>query len=139
MAFKINIDRFGFAEKPNPDKTCRDYTIGYLTKFINDEAEERISADNALQDAFQESLSVETETRINEDSHILSKLQAETDEIWAHINSIQENVYTKSEVDSTTGYLEAESGDIKNSICDIETALDSIIAIQNTLIGGGTV
>jgi len=131
MAFKINIDRFGFAEKPNPDKTCRDYTIGYIKKFINAESEERISADNTL----QENLNVETETRINEDNSILSKLQDETDEIWAHINSIRENVYTRSEVDSTTGYLNDEIGDIENSIGDIETALDNIIAIQNTLMG----
>lgn len=131
MAFKINIDRFGFAEKPNPDKTCRDYTIGYLNKFINNEAEERISADNTL----QSNLNTEAETRINEDNSILSKLQEETDEIRTHINSVSENVYTKSEVDGITGYIESDIGNIENSIGNIETALDSIIAIQNRLMG----
>ena len=93
------------------------FSIGAINKFINNEAEERISADNTL----QSNLNTEAEIRINEDNNILSKLKEETDEIWTHINSVSENVYTKSEIDGITGY--------------IKTALDSIIAIQNRLMG----
>ena len=45
----------------------------------------------------------------------------------------QSDVYTKTETDN------AISAAIADSVGDIDTALDGIIALQNSLIGGGTV
>ena len=44
---------------------------------------------------------------------------------------------SKSELEQVDNYATEHINDIEASIGDIETALDSIISIQNSLIGGG--
>ena len=40
MGFKINVDRFGFAKEPKPEKNSRDYAATYAEKLIEDKFKE---------------------------------------------------------------------------------------------------
>ena len=194
MSFTINIDKFNFAEKPNPQKVSRDYAAEYA-KFLTENAEKRLEtkkADKAstlagygISDAYTKS---ETDNKIaslidsapdtlntlNELADALGKdanfAVTVTEQIGKKIDKI-DGFYLSSSAtihNTITGkdnpcimFAESDSddsitipvrtSDLENdckfiseqqfniTIGEIETALDSIIAIQNELIGGGTV
>ena len=48
MGFKINVDRFGFAKKPEPEKVSRDYAAEYAKSLVDNEAKKRLEEDSAL-------------------------------------------------------------------------------------------
>ena len=67
-------------------------------------------------------------------------------DLYPRVLSLEGNKADKSEVDSITGNIQASVDTVydmslanEQKIGDIETALDNIINIQNSLIGGGSV
>lgn len=74
MGFKINVDRFGFAKKPEPDKVSRDYAAEYAKSLVEKEANIRNTRDIELHNE----IIAEGDARRTKDEELEEKINQET-------------------------------------------------------------
>lgn len=74
MGFKINVDRFGFAKKPEPEKVSRDYAAEYAKSLFEKEAKVRNERDIELHNE----IIAEGNARRTKDAELEEKINQET-------------------------------------------------------------
>ena len=74
MGFKINVDRFGFAKKPEPEKVSRDYAAEYAKSLVEKEAKVRNERDIELDNE----ITAEGDARRTKDEELEEKINQET-------------------------------------------------------------
>lgn len=94
MGFKINVDRFGFAKEPKPEKNSRDYAAELAKSLIDKEEAERI----------------------NEDAVLLGKITAEESARATAIEQLQEETDRKLTAESDA--READKAELRTEIDD---------------------
>lgn len=111
MSYEINVDKYGFAEKQNPEKVSRDYAAEYVRKLVGDESVERQTGDNQLRialeaeeearqtadDEITRSITEETSARSTGDEMIRENLESETLARRAADNTLQANIDKEAE------------------------------------------
>lgn len=129
MGFKINVDRFGFAKKPEPDKVSRDYAAEYAKSLVEKEAKVRNERDIELDNEItaegdaRRTKDEELEEKINQETSLRNAKDAElkkyTEDCVAAEAALRrlgldalvkrlDNVYTKDEVDGKIGSIDVD-------------------------------
>lgn len=80
MGFKINVDRFGFAKKPEPDKVSKDYAAQLAEAIIDKRLSEFDPYSKAETNNLLNALRNETDTALAETEERIANALAETEE-----------------------------------------------------------
>ncbi len=120
MGFKINVDRFGFAKQPKPEKVSRDYAAEYAKSLFEKEVADRMNEDAVLLGK----ITAEESARVA----AIEQLQEETDlKLTAEVNERNTAIS-----DAVTGEVVARNEAISNAISEEATAR----AKEDAVIGG---
>lgn len=106
MGFKINVDRFGFAKKPEPEKVSRDYAAEYAKSLVEKEANIRNTRDIELHNEIiaernartelktyvEDYTATETSERIRADGNLQRSIITERDQRREKDNEIEEKI-----------------------------------------------
>lgn len=87
MGYKINVDRYGFAKKPEPEKVSRDYAAEYAKSLVEKEANIRNTRDIELHNE----IIAEGNARRTDKAELQSEIASEKTERENAINQEIEN------------------------------------------------
>ena len=143
MSFTINVDKYGFAEKPNPEKVSRDYAAEAVKKeeearqaadstlesLIESEAGARQAADSALQSdintrATAAQLQSEAAARQESDNQLEAEIAAVKSSLYAETGSRSQNDAALQ----TNIYHEAEARQAADN--SLQEQIDAIPAVE---------
>jgi hypothetical protein len=121
MGFKINVDRFGFAKKPEPEKVSRDYAAEYAKSLIDKEAINRINEDavllgkitaeestrataiEQLQGETDRKLTAESDARAQDKAELTERIDAESSSREADKTELEEKIDQKADMATRSG------------------------------------
>jgi hypothetical protein len=118
MGFKINVDRFGFAKEPKPEKNSRDYAAELAKSLIDKEETDRMNEDAVLLDK----ITAEESARAT----AIEQLQEETDrKLTAESNAREtDKAELQTEIDRK---ITAESNARETDKAELQTEIDDRI------------
>ena len=129
MGFKINVDRFGFAKEPKPEKNSRDYAAQLAKKLVDKEATVRTNEDEALLGKITEEGDARRADKAELQLEIDDKVTGEKDERNAAIrNAIAEEVTARSNAIESAIAQEARARELKDNA--LEELIDEKVSVK---------